>query len=116
MAPKKLGYRTAVATSRVRRVAGLVGLGWSGAVLTVSCIVTPADLERGTVTLTPGCPYRALLGAPCPTCGLTRAFAAIGHGQIDLACRTHPLALVAYASLWLCALATGWLVLARSRA
>ncbi len=31
----------------------------------------------------PRCIFRAVTGWPCPSCGLTRAFIALGHGQLS---------------------------------
>jgi hypothetical protein len=35
------------------------------------------------------CPIRRATGCPCPTCGMTRAFVAIGHGQWQAAWNYH---------------------------
>lgn len=39
----------------------------------------------------PLCPMAAVLGIPCPGCGLTRATLALLHGNFALAFRFHPL-------------------------
>jgi hypothetical protein len=39
----------------------------------------------------PLCPSAALLGIPCPGCGLTRATLALFHGDFAAALRFHPL-------------------------
>jgi hypothetical protein len=39
------------------------------------------------------CPLRALTGFPCPGCGLTRAFLALGHGDIGAAVAFHAFSL-----------------------
>jgi hypothetical protein len=36
------------------------------------------------------CPLRAVTGIPCPSCGLTRALAHLGHGQLTEAVKFHP--------------------------
>ena len=51
------------------------------------------------------CAFEAMTGLPCPTCGITRSFAATAHGQLGLAFHYHafgPFAFVALllASLW----------------
>ena len=51
------------------------------------------------------CAFQAATGLPCPTCGITRSFAATAHGQLGLAFHYHafgPFAFVAtlLASLW----------------
>ena len=42
----------------------------------------------------PLCPSAALLGVPCPGCGLTRATLALLHGDVHAAFRFHPLVFV----------------------
>lgn len=46
----------------------------------------------------PACPFHALTGLPCPTCGTTRALAALTHGRIAAALAWNPLAAVAAVS------------------
>ncbi len=41
------------------------------------------------------CPFLALTGAPCPTCGTTRAALALSHGRLAEACAANPLAAAA---------------------
>ena len=36
------------------------------------------------------CPFRAVTGLPCPTCGLMRTAGALLHGRIGEAARTNP--------------------------
>lgn len=67
-------------------LAVLLPLGFS---LLVSFFVTPEAIERGDVVLSPPCGIKRLTGRDCPTCGLTRAFAAISHGDLALARRYH---------------------------
>ena len=57
--------------------------------LLISFVVTPAAIERGDVVLSPPCSIKRVTGHDCPTCGLTRAFAAISHGDLALARRYH---------------------------
>lgn len=53
------------------------------------------------------CPLRRVTGLWCPSCGLTRAFGWLAHGDLDRAVRYHPLAPVLLvegiivATLWL---------------
>jgi hypothetical protein len=50
------------------------------------------------------CAVRALIGMPCPGCGMTRALLALGRGEIGVALALHPLSpLVAAeaAALWI---------------
>jgi hypothetical protein len=43
------------------------------------------------LVLAPGCAFRALVGAPCPTCGSTRALVYLSHGNIISAFFMNPL-------------------------
>lgn len=47
----------------------------------------------------PGCPFRAITGAPCPFCGMTRATLALGGGDLGGALALHPLAPVVLAGM-----------------
>jgi hypothetical protein len=38
-----------------------------------------------------GCPFKALTGWPCPTCGATRMIDAVAHGRLAAAIRFNPL-------------------------
>jgi hypothetical protein len=40
----------------------------------------------------PACPIRALLGVPCPGCGMTRAFLLCIQGDVATSLGVHPLA------------------------
>ena len=51
--------------------------------LLVSFVVTPEDIESGRVVLSPVCPSKRFLGIECLSCGMTRAFAALGHGRFS---------------------------------
>lgn len=50
---------------------------------------------------------------PCPGCGLTRAFAQMGQGNLATALRLHPLAPLLAAEGLLLWLAWGWSILSR---
>jgi hypothetical protein len=58
----------------------------------VALLATP--LALGMVVDLPLCPSAALLGLPCPGCGLTRATLALLHGDVVAAFRFHPLVFV----------------------
>ncbi len=45
-------------------------------------------VERGPVV----CPSRALVGLPCPACGLTHAFCDLAHGRVSAAAGHNALA------------------------
>lgn len=78
-----------------RREGALRVLLWGAAVLPlllpllISLAVTPSRIERGEVVLSPPCPIKRMLGRDCPSCGLTRAFTALGHGDLTAARRYH---------------------------
>jgi hypothetical protein len=50
-----------------------------------------APFAIGMLLELPVCPSAALLGVPCPGCGLTRATLALLHGDLATALRFHPL-------------------------
>jgi hypothetical protein len=69
--------------------------------LALSFAVTPEDLEAGRVVLSPGCALQRVFDRPCLGCGMTRAFAALGHGRLALAAAYNPLSPLVYAAFWL---------------
>lgn len=68
--------------------------------LGVSFVVTPADIDSGAVAISPGCLLVRAFGVECPVCGMTRAFAALGHGQLRLAFELNHGAPVVYLLVW----------------
>ena len=90
------------ASLRLRRARVVLPL--TSAVFVVSALWSPSDLP-GVVL----CPFRALTGLPCPGCGMTRAFCALGHGDLPGAFGYNALAPFVFAAallLWAHALAT----------
>jgi hypothetical protein len=75
--------------------------------LAFSFAVSPADIESGRVQLTPKCPHLTHHGARCITCGMTRAFAAIGHGRLQTALRYNRGALPLYGAFIILTVASG---------
>jgi hypothetical protein len=60
-------------------------------VLALSLLWTPETLPNADL-----CFVRRVLGVPCPTCGMTRAFCAISHGRFVEATRFNPLCWLFY--------------------
>lgn len=77
---------------------GILGVALAGA-LALSFVVTPEDIESGRVVLAPSCPSKRFLGIECLSCGMTRAFCALGHGRWSEALdynRASPLVFAAF--------------------
>ncbi len=47
------------------------------------------------------CLFRTLAHIPCPSCGMSRAWEALGRLDVALAFRMHPLLAAGYFGLWL---------------
>ncbi|HYG67143.1 MAG TPA: DUF2752 domain-containing protein, partial [Anaeromyxobacteraceae bacterium] len=50
------------------------------------------------------CPFKAILGIPCATCGMTHAFV-LAHAEVAAAVRASPFGALLAAAAWLYALA-----------
>lgn len=84
-------------------------LGWLWAVLAVATLAL-RPLWLAAVPALPACPFRALTGLPCATCGTTRAGVALLHGDLVSALTANPgAALAGVAFLLGGALAPLWL-------
>jgi hypothetical protein len=61
-------------------------------VLALAATLTPRKAGHGTHERLglPPCEFLQRTGYPCPSCGMTTAFAAMAHGQVALALRSHP--------------------------
>ncbi len=51
------------------------------------------------------CPFRALTGLPCATCGMTHAFVHLAHGEVASALAASPFGALLAAGAWAYALA-----------
>ncbi|HNS98895.1 MAG TPA: DUF2752 domain-containing protein [Polyangiaceae bacterium] len=78
---------------------GLLVLGLGG-MLGVSFLVSPDDIDEGRVALTPACPTKQWFGMPCPTCGMSRAFASLSRGQWGEAMRYNRASPIVYVLTW----------------
>jgi uncharacterized protein DUF2752 len=85
----------------------LVWLGVSAAAVAAGAVWLGLDLPGL------GCPFRAITGYPCLTCGATRCALALFHGNLSLAWSWNPLAFVALCSVALFDLYAAVVLLAR---
>jgi Protein of unknown function (DUF2752) len=51
------------------------------------------------------CPFKALTGLPCATCGMTHAFVYLAHGELRAALAASPLGALLAGAAWLLAAA-----------
>ncbi|MBX3386509.1 MAG: DUF2752 domain-containing protein [Phycisphaeraceae bacterium] len=78
------------------------------AVLTIGASLTPSPTGMGTHKQLglPSCGWIISADTPCPTCGMTTAFAAVAHGDLSAAFAAQPMgaigAIVAAAVFWAC--------------
>jgi len=75
--------------------------------LLVSFCVTPSAIEAGLM-LSPPCTFKTIFGLPCLSCGMTRAFTALSHGQVALAWSYNRLSPFMYGFFWVLALWGSW--------
>jgi len=66
----------------------------------VAVFAAAAGLALAYHFLIGGCPIRALLGVPCPTCGMSRAALALLRLDFAASLRYHPLLVPFSLSLW----------------
>ncbi len=84
---------------------------WGGLVVTlavtlaISFGVTPEDIQSGRVWLSPSCLSVQIFNHECPTCGMTRGFAALSHGRFYEALGYNRASPIVYALAWL---GLGW--------
>jgi hypothetical protein len=75
-----------------------------GGIVLASFVLTPETLADGPFGFTLSCPTKALFGHACPTCGMSRAMAALAHGRWSDAVHYNLGAPVAYTFIWFGAL------------
>ena len=83
-----------------RLVAAVSVLTPTAGSLLVSFLFTPDAVESGRVVLSAHCMMRAVFGIGCPTCGMTRAFLALSHGDLVRAFHYNLAAPVVYLLFW----------------
>ncbi len=74
--------------TEAHRLENYAGLLIIALIFLISLVVAPFEQERFTI-----CLFKNAVGVPCPSCGMTRAFLFLGHGQIAKATALNPLAL-----------------------
>ena len=100
----------------IDRLCHAAGFGFLAAVLAAS--VAGVDrLGAGTPDRPPAiiCLLRQLTGIPCPTCGMTRSFCAVGRGDLGAAFRQHPLGPPAFLAFVLLLVRSGGIALTGRR-
>ena len=68
-----------------------------GAILGSCCLIAAGWIWLGLPTLL--CPFHAITGVPCPTCGITRGFSSLLHGDLGSAFIFNPLGFSALVGL-----------------
>jgi len=86
--------KTGKASNPLENSGPYAGLACLGAV----CILLGFVFRSGELPRLALCPFREWSGLPCPGCGITRAFCAIGHGDFTGAWKSNPFAFVLYAA------------------
>lgn len=84
----------------IAALAWLSLLAVMAAIVVGSFVITPEALVDGRVAIVPVCPMRSMFGRECLTCGMTRGFAAIGHGRLGDAIRYNRASPLSYAFIW----------------
>jgi len=81
---------------RRRFVAAALAAGASGGLLVVAWLLPPASRGFGTHQALglPACSWPARFGVPCPSCGMTTAFALASKGRIVDSFTTQPMGCV----------------------
>ena len=92
-------------------------LGWTLAALApLAALALTLGFAFSPEAVAQGAPWSSLgLSAPhctgCWLCGMARAFAALGHGQLSAALQHNPLVLAAWPLAWLVALGGAFVLL-----
>ena len=107
---------SASSPSRRRALGALVAIG-AAALLVVAAVMTPAAAGIGTHTRLglPPCTWVTLMDLPCPTCGMTTAFAHAADGDLVASFLTQPLGAVLALATAIAFLVGGYVAITGSR-
>jgi hypothetical protein len=83
------------------------------AILCTAAAATLAKIPEARLPVSLHCPFLALTGLPCPTCGGTRAFAALAGGNLWRALLLNPLVTVTVVGILAAATGSLWRRLTR---
>jgi hypothetical protein len=83
--------RAGMANPRIEGLAILFLLG--------TIVLSSFTLESAPKNL-PLCAFHAITGLPCPSCGMTRAFISLAHGDIHSAFLLNPASMIIYLAAW----------------
>jgi hypothetical protein len=82
-----------------RRLAGRLGIPEAFALVALASFVAARFLP--VLDTGPECPFLAVTGLPCATCGMTHAFVALAHGDLAAAWAASPLGALLAGGAWL---------------
>jgi hypothetical protein len=87
----------------------LLGYGLRPATSIPVALLVGACIPVGWITGAPQlCPFKLILGLPCPGCGMTRSVVTLLHGDLAASAYFHPLGLPLVLFLAVLALVDGW--------
>lgn len=83
-----------------RHAAGALRFGHAEVLAAIAALTFLVARFVPVVGLLPPCPFRAALGIPCASCGMTRAFVALARGDAAAALAASPLGAALAATAW----------------
>jgi hypothetical protein len=92
-----------------RRLAGRLGIPEAFALVALASFVAARFLP--VLDSGPECPFLAVTGLPCASCGMTHAFVALAQGDLAAAWAASPLGALLAGGAWLYAMADAGRVL-----
>ena len=93
------------AVARATSTVGRRGFGHAEVFATIFALTFLASRFLPLLELAYRCPFKALTGLPCATCGMTHAFVHLAHGEVTAALFASPLGAMLAAGVWLFAAA-----------